>query len=107
MRARGCVRAHTHRLHVWQVTRCMEHGSCLFEHEFLFFLNTNFVFSNTNFIFLNTNLSEIKRILVLEGYSSHTNLTRYERHWHTELLKRVAHESHGSHSHGFFNAKED
>ena len=37
MRARGCVRAHTHRLHVWQVTRCMEHGSCLFEHGFLFF----------------------------------------------------------------------
>ena len=59
MRARRCVRTHTHRLHVWQVTRCMEHGSCLFEHEFLFFLNTNFVFSNTNFIFLNTNLSEL------------------------------------------------
>ena len=37
MRARGCVRAHTHRLHVWQVMRYMEHGSCLFEHEFLFF----------------------------------------------------------------------
>ena len=44
MRARGCVRAHTHRLHVWQVTRCMEHGYCLFEHEFLFFSNTDFIF---------------------------------------------------------------
>ena len=32
---------------------------------------------------------------MLEGYSSHTKLTnRYERHWHTELLKRVAHGSH-------------
>ena len=37
MRARGGVRAHTHRLHVWQVTRCMEHGSCLFEQGFYFF----------------------------------------------------------------------
>ena len=48
MRARGCVRAHTHRLHVWQVMRYMEHFSTrififsntdfyLFEHEFYFF----------------------------------------------------------------------
>ena len=45
---------------------------------------------------------------MLEEYNSRTNLTnRYGQHWHTELLKRVAHESHGSHSHGFFNAKED
>ena len=81
MRARRCVRTHTHRLHVWQVTRCMEHGSFIFEHEFYLFEH------------------ELKRIMMLEGYSSHTNLTnRYERHWHTELLKRVAH---GSHSHGF------
>ena len=39
MRARRCVRAHTHRLHVWQVMRCMEHGSCLFEH-YLYLLRT-------------------------------------------------------------------
>ena len=39
MRARGCVRAHTHRLHVWQVPRCLEHGS-------LFFSNTNLIFEH-------------------------------------------------------------
>ena len=94
MRARGCVRAHTHRLHVWQVMRYMEHGSCLFEHGFLFFLNTNFIFSNTNFIFLNTNLSElneswclrdivltrIKRI-VMNG----TGTRNYSKGSHTDL----------------------
>ena len=48
MRARGCVRAHTHRLHVWLVTRCLEHGYWLFEHKFLFFSNTDFIFLNTN-----------------------------------------------------------
>ena len=55
MRARECVRAHTHRLQVWQMTRCMEHEYCLFEHEFLFFLNTNFIFYEYLFLFLNTN----------------------------------------------------
>ena len=47
MRARKCVRAHTHRLHVWQVTRCMEHLST----RIIIFSNTNFIFSNTIFIF--------------------------------------------------------
>ena len=109
MRARECVRAHTHRLQVWQVTRCMEHGSCLFEHEFLFFLNTNFVFSNTNFIFLNTNLSElneswclrdivltrIKRI-VMNGTGSrnwskgsHTDLTDFLMQGRIDGMKRI------------------
>ena len=47
MRARECVRAHTHRLHVWQVTRCMEHLST----RIIIFSNTNFIFSITIFIF--------------------------------------------------------
>ena len=65
MRARGCVRAHTHRLHVWQVTRCMEHGSCLFEHGFylfehlFYFLRTRFFLLNTNFIFFEHEFNEL------------------------------------------------
>ena len=57
MRARVCVRAHTHRLHVWQVTRCMEHGSCLFEHGFylfehlFYFLRTRIFFVEHEFYF--------------------------------------------------------
>ena len=93
MRARECVRAHTHRLHVWQVTRCMEHGSCLFEHGFylfehlFYFLRTRFFFVEHEFYFFehefnelneswclrNLNLARIKRILVLEEYNSRTN----------------------------------
>ena len=93
MRARGCVRAHTHRLHVWHVTRCMEHGSCLFEHEFclfehlFYFLRTRIFFVEHEFYFFehefnelneswclrNLNLARIKRILVLEEYNSRTN----------------------------------
>ena len=46
MRARGCVRTHTHRLHVWQVTRCMEHESYLFEHEFYFFEHEFYFFEH-------------------------------------------------------------
>ena len=46
MRARRCVRAHTHRLHVWQVTRCMEHGSCLFEHGFCLFEHEFYFFEH-------------------------------------------------------------
>ena len=57
MRARGCVRAHTHRLHVWQVTRCMEH-----------FSTRIFIFSNTDFIFW-TRIARIKRIWLLEEYT--------------------------------------
>ena len=73
MRARECVRAHTHRLQVWQVTRCMEHGSCLFEHEF------NEL--NEFWCLRNINLARIKRI-VMNGTGSrnwskgsHTDLT--------------------------------
>ena len=59
MRARGCVRTHTHGLHVWQVTRCLEHGSCLFEHEFLFFSNTNLIFFEHGFYFFEHELNEL------------------------------------------------
>ena len=72
MRARRCVRAHAHRLHVWQVTRCMEHES--------YFLNTNFIIFehelnelNESWCLRNINLTRIKRILVLEEYKPHTN----------------------------------
>ena len=46
MRARECVRAHTHRLHVWQVTRCMEHGFYLLEHLFYFFEHEFYLFEH-------------------------------------------------------------
>ena len=59
MRARVCVRAHTHRLHVWQVTRCMEHGSGLFEHGFLVFSNTNLIFFEHGFYFFEHELNEL------------------------------------------------
>ena len=51
MRARECVRAHTYGLHVWQVTRCLEHRFCLFEHGFLVFSNTNLIFFEHGFYF--------------------------------------------------------
>ena len=57
MRARGCVRTHTHRLHVGQVTRCLEHESCLFGHGFclfehlFYFLRTRFFFVEHEFYF--------------------------------------------------------
>ena len=65
MRARGCVRAHTHRLHVWQVTRCMEHGSCLFEHGFylfehlFYFLRTRIFFVEHEFYFFEHEFNEL------------------------------------------------
>ena len=59
MRARECVRTHTRRLHVWQVTRCMEHGSCLFEHGFLVFSNTNLIFFEHGFYFFEHELNEL------------------------------------------------
>ena len=79
MRARGCVRAHTHRLHVWQVMRYMEHGSCLFEHEFylfehlFYFLRTRFFFVEHEFYFFEHEFKRIKRILVLEKLKPRTN----------------------------------
>ena len=93
MRARGCVRAHTHRLHVWQVTRCMEHESCLFEHGFylfehlfyflrtriLFFLNTNFEL-NESWCLRNIILARIKRI-----FMNGTGTRNYSRGSHTDL----------------------
>ena len=51
MRARECVRAHTHRLHVWQVTRCMEHESCLFENEFFLFEHEFYFFEHESYFF--------------------------------------------------------
>ena len=72
MRARGCVRAHTHRLHVWQVTRCMEHGSCLFEH-YLYLLRTLIFVFEHEFYFFEHEFKRIKRILMLEEYKPRTN----------------------------------
>ena len=70
----------------------------------LSFTNTYFCFW-TRILFFWTRIKRIKRILMLEEYNSRTNLTnRYGQHWLTELVERVAH---GSHSHGFFNARED
>ena len=79
MRARRCVRAHTHRLHVWQVTRCMEHGSCLFEHGFYLFLNTNFEL-NESWCLRNIILARIKRI-----FMNGTGTRNYSRGSHTDL----------------------
>ena len=66
MRARRCVRAHAHRLHVWQVTRCMEHESYFLNTNFIF-LNTNFVFSNTNFIFFEHEFNELNEFWCLRN----------------------------------------
>ena len=92
MRARGCVRAHTHRLHVWQVTRCMEHESCLFEHGFYFFehelheLNESWCLSNII-------LARIIRI-VMSGTGSRncskgslTDLTFFLMQWRIDGMK--------------------
>ena len=51
MRARGCVRAHTHRLKVWQVKRCMKHESCLFEHGFYLFEHEFYFFEHEFYLF--------------------------------------------------------
>ena len=53
-----CVRAHTHRLHVWQVMRYMEHGSCLFEHEFYLFEHESYFFEH-GFYFFEHELNEL------------------------------------------------
>ena len=51
MQARGCVRAHTHILDVWQVTRSMEHKYCLFEHEFFLFEHLFYFFEHEFYLF--------------------------------------------------------
>ena len=51
MRARGCVRAHTHRLHVWQ-------GRGTWNTDFYFFSNTNLIFEH-EFYFFEHELNEL------------------------------------------------
>ena len=93
MRARRCVRTHTHRLHVWQVTRCMEHGSCLFEHGF-YLLEHLFYFLRTRILFfLNTNFTLTDYFNAMEDWRDEKNIYKpnffVENRWYFYAQKWI------------------